>query len=264
MARPNPTLNVSTVNLSADSSAADAKFGPDDRAPLPPQDLVQLLENFSRIDELENHTHEPRVKVSCPTGEFSVRLSTGKLYLYYAQDMTQPPAELDIPGLMAVFTGSEAAEDGTEEIIGDLPKAGAKWRGVLGAGALVLGLGLNGWALYAYLQPKPVWPPPLETVAVTDPGTLSLYAAQLPGTYATGSGAGQRAILISPEQGISFQLFGEGAAGTVIRESRDTYTLSKMGQSTFLVTQRFGAVEVLSDGSLSYSGDLYGREESGE
>ena len=36
MARPNPTLNVSTVNLSADSSAADAKFGPDDRGPLPP------------------------------------------------------------------------------------------------------------------------------------------------------------------------------------------------------------------------------------
>lgn len=261
---PVPTLNVSTVNLSADSSAADEKFGKDDRGLLPPADLAQLLENFSQIEELDNHTHQPRIQVSCPEGKFSVRLSAGKLYLYYSQDMTQPPAELDIPGLITVFTGSENAEDGTEETTDDLPKTGAKWRGILGAGALILGLGLNGWALQTYFQPEPVWPPPIEAAVVTDPGTLTQYAAQLPGAYATGNGAGQRAIVISPDQGISFQLFGEGAPGTVIRESHDTYTLSQKGQSTLLVTQRFGAVEVLSDGSLSCSGDLYARQDTAE
>ena len=74
-----------------------------------------MLENFRDLDEGNNQTHEPRVNVSSSQGEFSVRLSTGKLYLYDPHDMTQQPAELDIPGLIEVFTGSELEDFGTDE-----------------------------------------------------------------------------------------------------------------------------------------------------
>lgn len=257
-------LDVSTVNLSPDFSTTDAKFGTDDRGSLSPDELAQLLDNFSRIDQVDNHTHEPRVKVSCPEGEFSIRMSTGKLYLYHARDMTQPPAELDVPGLMALFTGSEAAENATAGLDSDLPKPDSKWKVLLGAGLLVVGLGLNVWALNSFFQPDPVWPPPTDAEVVTDPGTLTLYATQLPGTYATGSGAGQRAIVILPDNHITFQLIGEGGPAAVSRESHDTYALGKKGDGMHLITQRFGSVEVQSDGSLFLSGDLYERRESGK
>ena len=260
MARPVPTLDISTVNLSADLTAADKNIGTEKRGPLPPEELARLLKNFLGLDEGDNQTHEPRVTVSSPQGEFSVRLSTGKLYLYNPHEVTQSPVELDIPGLMKVFTGSELEDSGPNETDIIPPSAGAKWRTIWGASLLVVGLGLSGRAIYSHFQPDPVWPPPTQTNVVTDPGVLSQYATQLPGSYATGSGAGQRAIVIHPDQNITFQLIGSGAPEAIVRESHDTYTLGKQGQKIQLITRRLGVVEVQSDGSLYHSGDLYARK----
>lgn len=264
MTAPVSSLNVSTVNLSDDLTSADQTFGTVDRGAMAAEELQQLLHNFSQIDGVENHTHEPRVKVSCPEGEFSVRLSSGKLYLYQAHDMSLAPAELDIAGLMAVFTGTEADADEAAEIVIESPSAGTKWKGVLAAFVLALGLGLNGWAVYSYFRPQPVWPPAPETRLVTDPGILGQYEIQLPGTYATGSGAGQRAIVITPDNHIVFQLFGAGSPVAVIRESQDTYAIGQREQQIHLITQRFGTVEVQSDGSLFYSGDRYPRQDAAD
>ena len=264
MARPPPTLTVSTVNLSADLKAADRSFGPENRGALPPEELAQLLEIFRDLDEGDNQTHEPMVKVSSPQGEFSVRLSMGKLFLYNPHEINQSPVELDIPGLMEVFIGSELEDLGSNETDIAPPPAGAKWRAVIGASLLVFGLGLSGRAIYMHFQPDPVWPPPAQIKVVTDPVVLAQHATELAGSYATGSGAGQRIILIHPDQKLTFQLMGSGGPETIIREFHATYTLGKLGQKIQLITQQYGVVEVQTDGSLIHSGDLYRRNATAE
>jgi len=258
------SLQLTTFNLSEDLTETHADFGEQVRGDISADELRQLIDNFSRIDGVDNHTHEPRVQVRCAGGEFSVRLSTGKLYLYHTNDMTQPPAELNVDGLMAVFTGSAAEAAASDESETPLPSTGSKWRGVLALVMLALGLGLTGRALFVYFEPAPTWPPVIETQVITDPGTLAQYETQLPGIYTTGTGAGQRAIVLGPGNTIVFQLFGGDTPGTIIRESQDSYLLGKREQNIHLITTRFGDVEVRPDGVLFYSGDLYGREQVGE
>lgn len=264
MTLPNAKLNVSTVNLSADLDGADENFGLQDRGAMEPEELGKLLEKFSQLDEIQNHSHEPRVKVSCPEGEFSVRMTGGKLFLYHTHDSSQPPADLDVPGLLEVFTNSASTGGDSDETEDGTVKPGSATRGWLALGLLLVGLGLNAWALNTYFQPDPVWPPPVEATAVSDPATLAQYSAQLPGTYATGEGAGHRLIVLSPDQSIKFQLMGNGPPGTIGRESHDAYTLGRQGEKTLLVTQRFGGIEVRPDGSLLHVGDHYTREEPEE
>lgn len=259
-------LTVSTVNFDPADGTADVRHGPMELGEMPPGALAGLLGKLQTVDPAQNHEHEPCVVVKTDVEKFLIRNSGGRLVLYDARDTTQPGAPLDIAGIVrAVGAGFPPAGIGEkEEVVVDdsagMSAGRLSLRAVLTVVLLILGLGLNGWAIYGFLHGdgKPATP---QYAPVTDAAELDRVRKRLAGTYITGVEAGDRAIVITPQLAVIFREFGPVVekTPTVRFEQSDAGVIGRRDGVFCLATERSGLIKVQDDNSLLYYGDSYRR-----
>jgi hypothetical protein len=256
-------LKVSTVNLSPDLRSIAAEHGVVERGEMDAAALSALLETFMAGDAAQNHEHDPQVIVRTPAAKFLIRTSGRQLHLYNARDVSQPAAVLTLPALLeAIASPGLSAGPAPEEPETFMPvPVRGKNRGALTALLLLLGVGLNAWGIYQFLDRTEETPPPPYT-AITDEAKVGLLRRQLAGSYATGAEPGDRVIVLTPAGEVKFQLLvaAAGNAPAVAEQSADTCLIGRRRDGLHcLVTTTSGQVDLRADGSLSYYGDTYRR-----
>lgn len=250
-------FKVTTVNLSSDTTAAATDHGESDLGEMSAVQLTALLERFAAIDPIQNAEADPLIRLSAPAGQFLVRTSLGRLFLYNARNTTEPAAELtpeqivalvDRPGSPGISPEPTDVSDATTR------PAIAPSRGIAIA-ILCAGLALNGYTLYSAFYTDSVH----EKVAVTlltDPAELAAQKQAVAGTYATGEKLGDRVISITQDGQVSFAEIGNARS---ISNGADTYRIGRREKKICLTTTDSGIIDVVNIDTLIYYRDTYRR-----
>ena len=246
-------LHVSTVNLSADTTAAGADFGLNQLGELSAAELVVLLERLRAIDAIQNAEADPHILIAARAGNFLVRTGQGKLLLYNARDTTEPYSELTAEQIVAqvdrAVTGAPFAADDPA-----VPVAPAPNRGIAIA-ILLAGIALNGYTLYSAFYSESVNEKPALTLLI-DPAEIAAQSQAVAGTYATGSQAGDRVIVITADGKIAFSEVGNARS---INNGTDAFRLGRRDKKLCLSTTDSGIVDVVNIETVIYYRDTYRR-----
>jgi hypothetical protein len=262
-------MKVTTHQLSRDGATVDPASDQIDHGEMTAAELAALLTRFTSIDAIQNQYGDPHVIVRVRDEAHLIRTNRGRLHLYNARDVSQPSSPFELPALMALLEGSPAFA--AASVLAAFPDLDViapqrKHNGMLAVAILVVGLGLNLWALAQYLMRAHDLPPP-ECAPITDLTQLSELRRRVPGVYATGSDAGSRIMRIKPEGGIEFSLLARDPAGALhqIRKFTETFVWSRRRVGTLcLVTSSRGQVEIGADTDLRHFGDTYRRIAAGK
>lgn len=251
-------FTVTTVNLTSDTSGADAALGPSDLGVLSAEEFNALLGRFSQIDARQNHDADPHLLVSASAGRFIIRTGQGKLFVYNARDTTEPYSELtaeeivtqlDRPLTTPPFAFTEAAAAPTTAEPKPAPHYGIAFA------ILFAGLALNGYTLYSVFYTVSVNDRP-AVVLLTDAKEIDLRGHEMVGVFATGSQPGDRMITITADGKIKFFQLG-GKDG--FTNNTDSFKLGHHDKRLCLLTLDSGVVDTAGPDTLIYYRDTYRR-----
>ncbi len=246
-------FQVTTVNLTTDTTAADIAHGKVDVGELTIDEFLALLDRFRHLDPVQNHEADPHLLVTTAVGKFRIRTGQGKLFLDNARNTTEACAELSAEEIIhylqrpSELTALEALRETTAQ-------AATPSRGIAAA-ILLAGLGLNAYTLYAVFYTETVNEKPV-VAALTDPAEITAHQNDVIGTFATGAQPGDRLITIDGTGKIKF---AEVDARTGYNNNLDTYRLGRLGKNYCLNTVDSGVIEVVNLNTLLYYRDTYKR-----
>jgi hypothetical protein len=248
-------FTVTTVNLSSDTTRADAALGPAELGALSSEEFTALLERFRLLDSTQNHEADPQLVVSAAAGRFLIRTGKGKLFLYNARDPTEPYSELAPVDIVAHLDRQLTSPPfGTTEPHTGAPPQPAPHYAIAFA-ILAAGLALNGYTLYSVFYTESV-NVPVAVVLVTETTELAARNREAVGSYATGSQPGDRVITITTEGSITF--FEIGVKDGVTHNT-DTFKLGRRDKKFCLLTAESGVVDIVNPDTLLYYRDTYRR-----
>lgn len=246
-------FNVTTVNLSTDTCAADIAHGRIDVGGLTGDEFIALLERFRRLDPVQNNDADPHLLVTTSAGRFRIRTGQGKLFLDNARNTADAYAELS-PEEIVRHLGRPTAPETPAEIGQPDTKAPTPNRAIAAA-ILIAGLALNGYTLYSVFYTETVDEKPAVTLLI-DPAEITAHKNDVIGSFATGSQPGDRVITIDAGGKIKFAEIGARAG---YNDNADTFRLGRIGKNYCLTTVDSGIVEVVNIDTLLYYRDTYKR-----
>jgi hypothetical protein len=218
------------------------------------EELVQLLENFTQVDPVDNEEHDPNITVAGKSAKLIIRTVRGKLQVYDGRDHAAPAIEMEAPKILEWLDRTTEAPAAAENEQADLPAPTAPHRGIAFA-MLLVGLALNGYILYSVFYVESVNKKP-EVKLITDADELRNRQTALVGTFTTGSKTGDRVIEIAATGSIRF--YEIGLKGP-INEVKDTFVLGRHDGLVCLSTVDSGVVDVVGE-NLVYYKDIYLRK----
>jgi len=248
-------VTVTTVNLSADTSAADSRLGPSELGVLTPDEFRSLLDRLRRIDSAQPNDADPHLVVTSAAGRFIIRTGQGKLFLYDARDTTAPyglrsPEEI-VAQLDPQITQAPFAFPSTTPA--KQPKAAPHY--AIAFALVVAGLALNGYTIYSVFSIESVAQPP-AVVVLTDLNELTTRGRDAIGSYATGNRPGDRVITVTPDGKVRFSELGSRDSISI---NTDTFRLGRRDQRLCLLTLESGVVDFVNPDTLLYYRDTYRR-----
>lgn len=245
-------------NLSEDLEHASTEFGQREIGEITAEEMHSLLQFLRHIDPVELHDAQPFVSVATPKGRFTIRATSGKLHLY---DVTHPElgsCELEPEPLIQHISPSferRSSEDASGNHI-ILPKKNSRLNTVIGVCMLGVGLLLNGYTLYATFYIDDVHRAPPLTL-VTSPVEAQQLRDAITGYYATGTDAGDRAIVIKSDG--SAELWLLGPKNRPRQRTNCTFNLGRREGKLYLALKPRGQIEIINQSSLKLYGDTYRR-----
>jgi hypothetical protein len=246
-------FKVSTVNLSADTTAASSDFGLTELGELSAAELAALLDRFRALDAVQNAEADPHLFVEAPAGRFLVRTGQGRLQLYNARDNSEPAAELTADEIVTQLNRAPTSPPFAESSA-PAPFAPAPHRGIAFA-ILFAGIALNGYTLYSAFYTESVNEKTAVTV-LTDPAELTARGQEVAGTYATGNKPGDRVIAISADGRVTFSEIGNARS---VNNSGDSFRLGRRNKQLCLATTDSGVIDVVNIEAIVYYRDTYRR-----
>jgi hypothetical protein len=253
-------LRVIAYRLSQDLRRAGTDFQEYDLGSLSPEQLSHLLEVFRHLDPVQNLEAEPYLSVSAPAGRFSLRTEGGRILLADEINTSLGSNEVAIPILLEILTrqptGAPFLVQSDPVLEGMEGRKTRPMHQIIAGVMLLLGLGLNGYTVYSafYVDDINLSPP---LTLVTDPRAAAEKRDALAGSYATGSMAGDRIILISADGTLRLQEIG--SKGGIRRETLHKFSIGTRDQKLYLGLKPRGQIEVGNRDTLVLYGDSYRR-----
>ena len=248
-------FTVTTVNLSADPSAADCRVGPSELGVLTPDEFRSLLDRLSGIESAQPDGADPHLVVTSAAGRFIIRTGQGKLFLYNARNTTEPSSPLSPEELVTQLDPqiTQAPFAFPPATPTKKPKGASHYAIVFSL--VFAGLALNGYTLYSVFNIESVAQPP-AVVVLTDLNERTTRGRDAIGSYATGSRPGDRVITVTPDGKIRFSARGSPDAISI---NTDTFRLGRHDKRLCLLTAESGVVDFVNPDTLLYYGDTYRR-----
>jgi len=249
-------FRTTMVNLSRDAGSASADIGRYTLGELRADQLIALLEQFQKIDPVENLRGDPEIILETRRFKFLVRTIQNKLCLHDPKRIEDPALVLGPAEIVAELDGSAAAartaahppsrldsgpvapappafaadaagnRDGSEELLRPLHRI------ALAAVALACSVFL-AWPLLSAAPRDPAAP---RFEALADPVEIERLSRRLEGVYVTGQDPGHHGIALA-------------ATGTVKLFELNANEVPSFVQGTFRVGRVADAVALL--GNLS-------------
>ena len=248
-------FTVTTVNLSADPSAADCRVGPSELGVLTPDEFRSLLDRLSGIESAQPDGADPHLVVTSAAGRFIIRTGQGKLFLYNARNTTEPSSPLSPEELVTQLDPQITQAPFAFPPATPTKKPQAAPHYAIASAFFVAGLALNGYTLYTFFNIERVASHP-SVVVLTDRKEIATRDPDTLGSYATGSRPGDRVITVTPDGKVRFSELGSPDGISI---NTDTFRLGLHGKRLCLLTAESGVVDFVNPDTLLYYGDTYRR-----
>jgi hypothetical protein len=246
-------FRITAVNLTRDPLSARPDLGRSDLGSLDSAQLLILLENFRRLDPIQNHDAAPQLLIEAPSGKFTVRTIQMKLFLYESEALDSLPFELDAAEIVRRLEPSRHDKESTAAKIPasrkNLPRT------VLALSILIASVAVDGFTFARILRTENVTERPLVTL-VTDSRELIALEHSFLGRYTTGSHPGDRIVEVLDHGRVRFKEIG--AAGERV-ESEDSYRMGHLGDTVCAITRNSGVIVVTNIETVVFSHDTYRR-----
>jgi hypothetical protein len=244
---------VVTHGVSPDLKRIHPDFGRINRGDISRQVLAQVLDVYRRLDN-QWGAFISRFEIEAETGRYVIRSADQQLTMALAD---QSPAQAVPVTIEQALTRLE--EVPVVSVAPPRPPPDPLWLNVATIVLLCSGAALIAHALQR--KPAPLELEPVaEVVLVHDAADAQARQQAVAGLFATGRGAGDRHITITPKGHVVFaELGARQSAG--LNSDADSFRIGRRDSRTCLVTSRSGVIEAVSPNMLLYFGDTYRRIE---
>jgi len=248
-----PMFRVTTVNLTREPLSARPDLGRGDLGVLDAAQLLVLLENFRRLDAIQNHDAAPQILVEGSARKFLIRTGQEKLYVHVGGDIGSSAVELDAAAIIQRLDASTAVDP--QDAAETAARRKKRRLTFLAAGILIASVALDGFTVASVFHTESVNEQP-AIVPVTVPHELTALQQSVIGRYATGSAPGDRVIEMLDHGEVRFKEIGTSGERL---ESADSYGIAHVGSTLCAVTRASGIIEVTDIDSLVFWHDVYRR-----
>lgn len=247
-------FRVTAVNVSADALHAGVTLGRTELGELPRDQLIALLDNFTRLNAAENHQADPCFEITGRSGRFLVRTALKRLFLY-APGGAEEPSELTA---VEIAEQLERPPETTPPFVPEAPPdertPSAPHRG-LAVAIIVVSLAVNAHTVHSVFHAETVEEQPVITL-VTDAKELATRQGEVVGSFATGDQPGDRGIVVQRDGQVRFYEIGSTSR---LVNNLDTYQIGRRSNKFCLITRDSGVVKIIDKDTLMYFRDAYKR-----
>jgi len=249
-------FKVSTNNLAPDARSAAADLGTQVVGELDAGKLLALIEAFRELDSIQNVEADPQIAIQARAGKFVVRTDHKKLFLYNAQNSTDPAVELTAAEIVAQLDHTAPVAAPAEELPADVSPLPTLPNHRLAFALLAVGLFFIGYAIYSAFRTDLGNNPP-ALAAIDNSTELAALQRTVIGTYMTGQEPGHQGLVIEANGSMKFfQVLSQGPQDVV----PDAYRIGRHEKKLCLATRQYGAlIEVIDHDTLAYAGGTYKR-----
>ena len=240
---------------------------------LPPDTVITLLDQFSRLDALENAKSEPEIVLETRRFKFVVRTGQGRLHLYDPRNPLEPAVVLTAAEVVAELDGTaDAARSASlsrppipiaeppEAEIMYVPKPPAAlavlrlWHRLAFASVAFVCLAYLGYPL-VNADRAPTSNVGMEPI--TDEAEITRHRGELAGVYMAGSQPGDHGIALSADGNLLlFQLNSNSPPSRL----QDTFRFGQVGHTLCVLgSQPETVIQVSGKLRLTFAGESYER-----
>jgi hypothetical protein len=259
-------LKTTLHNLDRNATRAAPELGRCFVGDLPDKDVLTLLEQFSRIDDLQNFEADPEILLESARAKRVVRVSRGRLCLYNPGKMLDAAlvltgaeiiAEMSfvVPALRAAVEQIAHALP-RQYVLPEAPRPIVLLRRESRIGLAAAALGLGAYLFSAVLSGETTRPGD-RFVPMADSPSREAVETKLLGVYMTGNQRGDHGIVV--DSGGTMRLFqlNEPEPPLLIR---DDYRIGHIEGTLCLIShQPGGPLWIGPDNTLTYCGETYRR-----
>ena len=248
-----PQFTVTLHHLAPDAKQAGVDFADVELAAIPAEKLHELLEGLASLAPGVAYPVVPELRVAARDGHFFVQVKDGRIR-FSSWSLRTGASDLTPDQIFEAITGT--AREGAEVLARSRNSGGTEPKGrylkiALLAVAIVGSNGVTAWVL---TRPAPDLLPEYRLLE-TAPGRRLL--SEITGDYETGSGEGDRRLIIRPDGTVRWAKYGRDRS--IIEEVTLTSQPAQTRDRRALLTSERALIEVADVAALVYYGDTYRR-----
>jgi hypothetical protein len=247
---------ISTISLDADAHHAGVQHGTISRGELDAAKITELLGNFQSIDGMEMLDLDPQVIAAGRECTLIIRTSRKKLFVYNAKNMNEAAVEMTPAEILQRLDNVKPAMAVEEVAEAGMAAAPPPSRSGMGWFLLAVALLINGYTGYSIFSRGKDINDKSDIIIATDASQIAQQQRTVAGTYATGSTAGNRMLIIGADGTLQYSEIG--APGNP-PPWNGTYHIGSRNNNLCLSVDGDSVVDVIDNDTLLYYRDTFHR-----
>jgi hypothetical protein len=249
-------FKISTIYLDPDLHHAGVQHGSVNRGEMDAAGIVALLEKFSSIDAMEMLDMDPQIIAAGRNCKLIIRTNRKKLFVYNAENMNESAVEMTPAEIVQKLDNIKLAPAAEEVEQSRAAPAPAPSRPGVGYALLAFALLVNVYTVYSMLSKPPQIDDKSDVVYVASAHDMARTQQAVAGTYATGSGKGNRVLIINADGSLQYNEIG--APGNPLPWT-GTYRIGSRHQNSCLSVDGGSVIDVVDSNTVIYYRDTFHR-----
>jgi hypothetical protein len=247
---------ISTLYLDPDVRHAGVQHGSASRGELDAAGIIALLEKFQSIEAMEMLDLDPQIIAAGRNCKLIIRTNRKKLFVYNAQNMNEAAVEMTPSEIVQRLDNIKLAPVAEEMEQPGIVSAPPPSRPGVGYALLAFALLINSYTIYFMFSKPAQIDDKSDVVYVADAREAAQKQQAVAGTYATGSGKGNRLLLISSDGTLQYSEIG--VPGNPLPWT-GTYRVGSRDQNLCLSVDGGSVISVVDHDRVIYYRDTFHR-----